>query len=274
MKRYSSYEFKFFLSLVSVFAISSVYGEPANKCGLIGAPVDPGPKKDALSQLHEDIHSIVLGATPAESVHEGIDSDAATTTVQFNLDRAGIISNIKFVAISNSIARDFWTIWAIASCPPLTSTARALVNNDSQVCYVNNNPSSHVALQAHEDIRVGLEKRIQRKKNAQVIYFDLLPPSVAEAFPGLFSIDEICAKENFAGIEISTLTKKGLDYWCPGIANESIKKGKLCQLLKEWPTFFQKQTKPSKSEMLEFVHVLKKKYRSLLKGEEPVAPLP
>lgn len=241
-------------------------GEP----GLIGAPISCTPKS-ADMQTREGIVSLIMSATPKESCNEGPPEKTVlnTSTLLFDVDARGMVSNLKVIRISDSIARDFWTIWAVASCPP------SKVAHSVKEVQIDNLPIPLESSQIELEERKAQEKLIQRKLGASRIYFALIPPTVLQVFPGMFSKEEIFSKTNMVGVNLSALSPKGADYWSLGAANDAIKSNRpVSDFLSEWNLFFNEHMNPSKLNIKSFAQSLKHKYRDLLQEGEPEAPLP
>lgn len=244
--------------------------ESSRKPGLIGAPISCTPKS-ADMQIRERIVSLILSATPKESCNEGPPEKTVLncSSILFDVDATGLISNLKVIRISDSIARDFWTMWAVVSCPP------SKIEKSVKTVQIDNLPISYETTQIELEERKAQEKLIQRKLGASRIYFALIPPTFLQVFPGMFSNEEIFSKTNMIGINLSALSPKGADYWSLGAANDAIKTNRpVSYFLSEWNSFFKKHLKPSKSDVKSFAQFLKHKYKDLIQEGEPEAPLP
>ena len=128
-------------------------------------------------QYNQFLDVMIIGSTPKESPSEGAAAQTVsdTTTVLFDADSEGHLSNLKMVRISPSIARDFWTLYAVATCPP-HKPFKGLKPPIEQL-KIDNAPLPMEQTQEELTNRLALQHAIPRKREAQTIYFALIPPS-------------------------------------------------------------------------------------------------
>ncbi|MBA4075537.1 MAG: hypothetical protein C0508_10895 [Cyanobacteria bacterium PR.023] len=223
--------------------------------------------KDGKTVFYEELTDLIIGATPLE-LGDRFASHLSQSGVDFQIDGDGVISNWKLTTLSGSTARDFWTLYAVATCPPV-KTSGAL---DLPVkMHIENLRLPLVRSQEGEQQRLQLANSISRKIGARYVYFPLIPATFVDSFKGQIDIETVAGKENLVGISIAKLWNS-VDGE-PG--TEVAKKDpELSAFLGEWSNFLKKEKNPSRSQIMKFASTLKDKYRNLLKEGEPEAPLP
>jgi hypothetical protein len=197
-----------------------------------------------------------------ENCYQGPDEGMPETftSVNFTVDAQGRISAVKLTRRSNSVARNFWTMYAVASCPPvkpptdLATPVTSTVDN-----FLVQGAESGETLSD----RLAQQSAIARNSNSKYISFALIPASYREVFPGYFTIKEICAKENLVSLPISLFQR-----------DSAMSSTQIASLLDEWPQFFRRNIKPSKADIINFASLLTKKYKAVLIEGKAEAPLP
>ncbi|MBU6455685.1 MAG: hypothetical protein KGS72_28195 [Cyanobacteria bacterium REEB67] len=219
-----------------------------NHSGLIGKPFIPKAQPLEMQYLQE-LNELVLRSTPKEEAYTGPDGKMPETftSVSFDVNDAGLISNIKLSRASNSVARNFWTLYAVSSCPPFKPTnevtlpVHATVDN-----FLVKGPGGDEDLKD----RMALEKSLLLKGDSAHVHFCVIPASFRKVFAGYFTIDEICEKQNVVG-----LSNK--------LAEEGPKNPVISGLFAEWSNFFKRNSKPSKASIIAFRDDLKEKYKKI-----------
>jgi hypothetical protein len=213
------------------------------------------------------LRKAILGSVPADSDNVSAIDQEIATVVKFNLDQDGRISNWKITTSSGAVAKDFWTVYAVASCPPM---GYRLGPDNSQV---ENYGVTTGSDPEEENWRINLRSQIQSVKGAKSVFFPLIPVSFITRFPGTVSLADICTKKNLVGISVSNLT--GSDSEKGIITQKFIESdSQISSFLKEWQSFFSSTPTPTKAQIDEFAEGLKIKYKDLLEEVEPLAPLP
>lgn len=206
------------------------------------------------------IRNTVLGSTPQEEEAAcKVHNERARIT--FDTDKLGLFSNLRFTGVSGLLDRDFWTLYAVASCPPIKALSGDV-------------PLEHVTVEntcstkEDKENRLALFHAIPRKPDGDTIFFTLIPASVVHQFPGQFRISEICQRKNIVGIPVNCLETDGKSYWSLDSANELISgHSTISEFLREWPQFYRRKPQPSKTDVLSFAESLRGKYKSLLKPD-------
>lgn len=233
----------------------------------------PLPRKELckprspIMSYQQELTDLIIGSTPLE---EG-DRWAKTfkpASVAFNVNKDGEVENWKLTSLSGSVARDFWTLYAVASCPPAKpdgiSTPITLGVDNVRIPLVSSKEA--------EDWRVQQSCVIPRKEHADYVYFSLIPASFISKFPKEIGIPDICAKRNLVGIPVSSLWKNSESV---DLANQILQSNHdLSEFLGSWSKFLKKHQNPSRESILAYADSLKGKYPNLLKEGEPEAPLP
>jgi len=216
------------------------------------------------------VSDVILSSTPLEQGDRYVENPTQTT-VSFDVDKTGQLSNWRLNGLSGSLARDFWTVYACMTCPPqrppdsIETPLKMSVKNERTPCVSN---------KEQEDWRVEQGYGIPRKSTASRIYFSLIPASAIASFPNTVTIGDITDRRNLVGIPITALSPSG-KYWDTESASSIINgDGQVAKFLHEWPHFFAKTPHPTREDIISFADKLKQQYNSLLKEGEPEAPLP
>lgn len=224
------------------------------------APVEPDPMPEHLL-YSEHYGSEVRMNTPWLQSSQNDDGDWVMIYAKVNAK--GIWESFRVSRLSKLQKLDFWTIWAVATCPPiypgtnLSFPTDAIVGNKREGCETTAD---------EEFCRNALGKIIDGFKNDDDIVFPLIPVSIAWIYPNTFSKEELLSIHNLVAIKASLLPKK--TKWNVDKANEWINGGPLKELLREWHSFFIANEKTSRAEILNFAQLLKKKYQKVLKEAE------
>jgi hypothetical protein len=233
-----------------------------------------GKKPTSLQSYRSNMQNLIIGSTPFEeeksenAIHE-------TSRIEFTVDDLGHLSNWRVTEVSGSIARDFWTLYAVASCPPIKPSERIEAPFNMEV--LNARLGAIVTSQEALDWRIEQGPRITRKSDARNIFFCLIPTSFIRTFPNTVSVADVVSRDNLVGIPLNRLCLDGGITWSnKSAANDFIgQKTEVFALLCEWSQFFSKNPNPSRDTILQFASSLKTKYKALLVTEgEPEAPLP
>jgi hypothetical protein len=220
-----------------------------------------------------DVSELIIGSTPFEQESKwGSHHSISRTTV--TIGESGRFSNWRISEVSGSIARDFWTLYAVASCPPTKPAAEIKTPFTIDIC--NARLGAIVSLKESEDWRIEQGWSISRNIDAKNIFFCLIPASFIRSFPNTVSIADVTARENLVGIPVNRLCSDGKTNWSEKSANDFLdNRNEVSKFLNEWSQFFQNNPKPSRADITQFASSLKTKYKALLVTEgEPEAPLP
>ncbi|MBS1992137.1 MAG: hypothetical protein JSS83_16560 [Cyanobacteria bacterium SZAS LIN-3] len=231
------------------------------------------PKKPPDFGYYQSINDIVVGSIPLDQGDRYSEKEHfERTAIVFDVDRAGHFSNFKTTELSGSLARDFWTLYATMTCPPMKPP-------DFIAAPVSASVSSYRIMQVSnkeaEDWRIELGSTISRRLEARSVYFPLIPASFIALLPNTVSITDISDRSNIVGIAVSRLCPEGKKYWSQADVGELITgQGEISKFLQEWPQFLKNKLQPSREEIIAFAGQLKRKYSKLLEQGEPVAPFP
>ena len=226
-------------------------------------------KKDENSMYLLDLSDLLIAATPLE-LGDRFEKTPSKSIVTFRVRPDGRISNWKLATLSGSVARDFWTLYSVATAPAIKPPGK---NSEIDMC-IQNIRVPLVRTQIAEQQRLQLANSISRKLEAEYVYFPLIPATAIDCFKGEMEIETVTSKDNLVGIHTSRLWKStngksGIEA-TKGISSDK----ELSDFLKEWSVFWSQEKYPSRSKMVNFARDLKVRYKSLLKEGEPEAPLP
>lgn len=236
----------------------------ANSQGI--APVEAWHKKPADLLYSEHYGSEVCMNTPR--IHSSQNDDVDWVMIDARVNAKGIWESFQVNQISKLQKLDFWTIWAVATCPPIYPGTNL---SFPTLVGIGNKRDSGESTADEEFCRNSLGKLVDNLKNDDNIVFPLIPVSIAGIYPNTFSKEELLNISNLVAIPASLLPKK--TEWTAAHANAWINRGPLKDLLREWHGFFIANEKPSRADISNFAQLLKKKYQKVLKQvEEGVCP--
>lgn len=203
------------------------------------------------------LSNAIVGSTPQEQ-WAGCHGQTQPVMYSFEVDELGHFSHIRTEFRSGLLDRDFWTLYGISSCPPVKPFPGLVP--PAHAC-VGNGCTRTVSTIEGEENRLALLHAIPRNIDDKVIYFTLIPASVITAFPGTFTIKEICESNNIVGIPVSAVE----ELWRPDPPG-TVTFGSIptADFLAEWQNFYRINPKPSKGEIITFAESLKHKYENLL----------
>jgi hypothetical protein len=248
-------ESRFSIGLYSL-VISLLCSTEASSQGVKGSPVR-SIDSEAYWRYVGHYASEVLKSTPRVSIKRFPDAydDVEITAAEVNYK--GNWESFYVQKVSRFQKQDFWTIWAVATCPPINPgnycikfPTYALVRNSGM-------PGEQTA--DEEECRKSLGGVVEGLKSDGEIVFPLIPVSIAWIYPNTCSKKELLSINNLVEIPASILPPK--EKWSTASANEWINSGPLKEFLREWHKFYIAKEKPSRAEILSFAQLLKKKYQ-------------
>jgi hypothetical protein len=215
---------------------------------------------------------VIIGSTPLEQ-GDLWSKMPKRTAIAFEVSKEGQFSNWRFKELSGSLSRDFWTLYAVSSCP------RVPVTEEIETPLSTSVSNYRLRLESSDESlnwRIEQGWGICRKSNAKNIFFCLIPASFIRQLPDTVSIEQVVTRNNLVGIPVDRLCSKGQSNWSLTHANELITtKNEISEFLNEWPTFLKKNPQPSAAQINTCADEIKRKYKNLLVLEgEPEAPLP
>jgi len=247
--------------LIPVSAFAQGHSERTSLC----------KKKTPLMVYEEEVSEWIIGSTPLEPISESKSGIRPETDVTFVVDKAGRISKWKLISLSGSVNRDFQTLYAVSSCPPLSSTN---IESPTTLRITNIEGMPGVRGIEAEKWRSELQKSLAQKKQSSVS-FPIIPASFIGKFPDLISIEDVCAKENIAEIPKnllfeSTATKQKEDLVFVDSANKSIESNThIKTLLSSWSEFFERNQSPKRSDILKHAEDIRTQLKSMRAGFLP-----
>lgn len=255
------YSLKALLPSIAIVALSQ-YGVFAQ--GIIGHPYDPppgGPPSAEEIQRLDQTTGIVLSSTPLDTKRE-FKGPATVSVVACHYDNSGLVSELRLCQASIWLDQDFYTLWAVASFPPVKPYGSRVLGSTMSIC--NSPGQARDTTVAESTIRQSIAKSLSQDNSGNKVTFTLIPGSFVEVFPDALQLSDICSKENLVSISFDSLERNRNGCWTKYSAAEILKStDRIADLLDEWPTFFKQNLHPSRSSILAFAAHLKEKYKVL-----------
>lgn len=245
-----------FLLLAS---LTSCFNE-ANAQGIEGKPFVPQDSQEYWRYVGH-YASEVLRSAPRISIKQFPDANDEVEIAAADVNYKGTWKTFYVQKVSRFQKQDFWTIWAIASCPPISPGSYFIKLPTGVIVRNSAKPDEHT--KEADECRETLEKAMESLNSAGKIVFPLIPISVAYIYPKTCSKEELLSTNNLVEISASILPPK--EKWSTALANEWITSGPLKDLFREWHNFYITNEKPTRSEILSFATHIKKKYKKVLK---------
>lgn len=231
--------------------------------GIIGAPFEPHsgcpPSAEEIHRLNQ-ITGMVLSSTPLDTKRE-FKGPSTVSVVACHYDNSGLVSELRLYQASIWLDQDFYTLWALASFPPVKPYGSRTLGSTMSIC--NSPGQARDTTVAESSIRQSVAKSLSQE-NGEKVTFTLIPGSFIEVFPDFIQLSDICSKENLVSISFDSLEQNRNGCWTKYSAAEILKStNTIADLLDEWPTFFKQNLHPSRSSILAFAAHLKEKYKVL-----------
>jgi hypothetical protein len=231
--------------------------------GITGAPIDPPPgRPPSTEEIHrlDQITGMVLSSTPLDTKRE-FKGPSTVSVVKCHYDDAGFLSALRLDHASIWLDQDFYTLWAVASFPPVKPYSSRTLEPTMIIC--NGPGQARDTTVAESSIRQSVAKSLSQENGEKVI-FTLIPGAFIEVFPNSIQLSDICSKENLVSISFDSLEQIRNSCWTKYSAAEILKStNTIADLLDEWPTFFKLNIHPSRSSILAFAAHLNEKYKVL-----------
>lgn len=222
--------------------------------------------------FHQTITDAVLTLAPLE-LGGRWDEHFEPSSVSFTVNKGGYFSDWQMTSLSDSVTRDFWTLWAVASCPPVKVPEEIKTPFSG---HVFNYLGPSVRGADAEQARLQLGYSITRKANAKYVYFALIPSTLPiEGFGGFAGSTMSTHKDYLVGIDINRLWPASKGKWTPAAVNKRIAEDKqLSEFLCEWSKYYKARPDPTIEQVRDFAISLMSKYKTLLVHGSPEAPFP
>lgn len=232
--------------------------------GIVGAPIKPDsnhpPSSEEIQRLNE-ITGMVLSSTPLDTKRE-FKGPSTVSVVTCHSDDSGFLSELRLDQSSIWLDQDFYTLWAVASFPPVKPYGSRILGPAMSIC--NSPGQARDTTVAESAIREAVANSLSQESGGKKeVTFTLIPGAFIEVFPGSIQLSDVCRKENLVSISFDSL-EKNRNCWTKYSAAEILKStNTVADLLDEWPTFFRINVHPTRSSILAFAAHLKEKYKGL-----------
>lgn len=233
--------------------------------GIVGTPIKPDsthpPSSEEIQRLNE-VTGMVLSSAPLDMKRE-FKGPSTVSVVTCNSDDSGLLSELRLDQSSIWLDQDFYTLWAVASFPPVKPYRSRILGPAMSIC--NSPGQARDTTVAESAIREAVANSLSQERHGEKrVTFTLIPGAFIEVFPGSIQLHDVCRKENLVSISFDSLEKNRNCCWTKYSAAETLKStNTVAGLLDEWPTFFRTNLHPSRSSMLAFADHLREKYKEL-----------
>jgi len=257
-----SIESRFLIGLY-LLVCSLLCGTGASSQGIMGKPVVP---KDSQEYWRYVGHyaSEILKSTPRISIKRFPEAHDEVKIAAAEVNYKGNWGSFYVQKVSRFQKQDFWTIWAVATCPPINS-GNYFIKFPTGVVIRNSAMPGEQTVDDEEkdDCRKSLANIMDGLKSDGKIVFPLIPISIAYIYPKTCTKKELLSIKNLVEIPESVLPPK--EKWSAASANEWINRGPLKELFCEWHNFYIAKETPTRAEILSFAQQIKKKYKKVFK---------
>ena len=233
--------------------------------GIMGSPIEPGshhpPSPEEIRRL-DQISGMVLSSTPLDTKRE-FKGPSTVSIVACHSDDSGFLSALRLYQASKWLDQDFYTLWALASFPPVKPYSSRSLGSTMSIC--NSPGQARDTTVAESAIRQAVANSLSKENRGEKkVTFTLIPGAFIEVFPGSIKLSDICSKENLVSISFDSLEQNRNCIWTKYSAAEMLKSSNtVADLLDEWPAFFKQNLHPSRATILAFAAHLKEKYKLL-----------
>jgi hypothetical protein len=265
--------------LLSILMLVALLQPTVFAQGIKGVLVEPDshhpPSTEELRRLVQ-ITGMVLSSTPLNKKREfkghdrndtskdlaALRSEYPTSVVKFHHEDSGLVSELRLEQASKWLDQDFYTLWAVASFPPVKPYSARMLGSAMSIC--NSPGQARDTTNAESAIRQAIANSLsQVNLGEKRVAFTLIPGAFIEVFPGVFQLSDICGKENLVSISLESLQQNSVCWTKYGAAEVLKSTNTISALLDEWPTFFRQNSHPSRSSILAFASHLREKYKAL-----------
>jgi hypothetical protein len=232
--------------------------------GLVGARIDKhpwhAPPSEAELRRVYEISGMVLSSTPLDT-HRQFKGPSTVSVVKCHFDDFGFLSELRLDQDSIWSDQDFYTLWAVASFPPVKPFSRGILEPTMIIC--NGPGPARDTSAAESSIREAVANALSQENYNKRIRFPIIAGAFIEVFPDIH-LSDICDKENLVSISYESLQQSRNGGWTKYSATKMLEsKNTIADLLDEWPAFFKRNLNPSRAELLTFAAHLKEKYKVL-----------